>query len=189
MDCSTIAAGLIAVNCAKSSVPGTGSKVYLLSYTEVNRVLSTVTNNVISAIIMAATKKGYVFETLDNSVDGDTALVNGTYYSDFDQSLMLRVFSKSQLSKTFVESLKLARVVAICENKETGIAGEIKYEAYGWDSGLELMEMKSSTLMADKVAFELKLGSGAKAKETSLPKSVFITDITATEAMLAGLIA
>jgi len=35
----------------------------------------------------------------------------------------------------------------------------------------------------------LELGSGAKSKETSLPKSVFITSVTATETMLAGLVA
>jgi hypothetical protein len=189
MDCSEITAGLVAANCARSSVPGTGSKVYLLSYSDVNRITSTVTANVISSILMQATKKGYIFETIDNSVTGDTALVKGTYYSDFDQSLMCRVFAKTQASKAFVESLKLARLVAIVENKETGTAGEIKYEAYGWDSGLELMEMKSNTNMADKVVYEFKLGSGAKAKETSLPKSVFITSIAATETMLAGLIA
>ena len=101
----------------------------------------------------------------------------------------LRIFTKTQAAKKFVESLKLARVVAIVENKEIGTAGEIKYEAYGWDAGLELMSMKTSTAMPDKVVFELELGSGAKSKETSLPKSVFVTSVSATETMLAGLIA
>ena len=189
MDCSEITSGLVAVNCDKASVAGTGGKVRLISYSDINRDLSTIVDGVITAIVLKAGKKAYDFETVDNSVDGDSSLAKGTYISDFDHSLMLRVFAKTEAVKKFVNKMKLARVVAVVDNKEIGAAGEVKYEAYGWDSGLELMEMKSSTLMADKVAFELKLGSGAKAKETSLPKSVFITDITATEAMLAGLIA
>jgi len=189
MDVSQITTGLVAVSATRNSIPGTGSKVYLLSYTDVNKISSTVTANVISAIVMQATKKGYVFETLDNSVDGETELVKGVYYSDFDQKLSLRIFSKTQAAKAFVESLKLARVIAIVQNKELGTAGEIQYEAYGWDAGLELMTMKAPTLMGDKVVYDLGLGSGAKSKETSLPKSVFITSVTATESMLAGLIA
>jgi len=189
MDCSTITAGLVAANCARNSVPGTGSKVYLLSYADINKSTSVVTANVISSIIMQATKKGYIFETLDNSVDGTCDLVKGTYYSDFDQKLALRIFSKTQAAKAFVESLKLARVVAIVQNKEIGAAGEIQYECYGWDSGLELMTSKAPTVMTDKIVYDLELGSGAKSKETSLPKSVFITSTTVTEAMLAGLVA
>ncbi|MEI7503708.1 MAG: hypothetical protein WCJ61_10530 [Paludibacter sp.] len=188
MDLSQITAGLVAVSASRNSIAGTGSKVYLISYSDINRITSTVVANVITAIVLNATKKGYIFETVDNSVDGSSDLVKGTYYSDFDHKVPLRVFAKTQAAKTFVESLKLARVVAIVENKETGVAGEIKYEAYGWDAGLELMTMKSTTAMADKVVYEMELGSGAKSKETSLPKSVFITSLTATETMLGGLI-
>ena len=189
MDLSQITAGLVAASATRSAVAGTGSKAYLVSYSDINRATATVTNNVISTIPMVATKKGYVYETIDNSILGSTDLVKGLYYSDFDQSLMLRIFTKTQAGKAFVESLKLARLVVIIENKELGTAGEIKYEAYGWDSGLELMEMKSTTEIGDKVVYELKLGSGAKAKELSLPKSVFVTSIAATETMLAGLVA
>ena len=189
MDLSQITAGLVAVSAARSAIAGTGSKVYLLSYTDINKATSVVTANVISSIVMQATKKGYIFETLDNSFDGSSDLVKGPYYSDFDHKLPLRIFTKTQAAKAFVESLKLARVVAIVENKEIGAAGELKYECYGWDAGLELTSMKTSTAMADKVVFELELGSGSKSKETSLPKSVFITSVTATETMLSGLIA
>lgn len=189
MDLSQITAGLVAVSASRSAIAGTGSKVYLLSYSDINKATSVVTENVISSIVMNATKKGYIFETLDNSIDGTTDLVKGTYYPDFDQKLPLRIFSKTQAAKKFVESLKLARVVAIIENKEIGATGELKYECYGWDAGLELMSMTSSTAMPDKVVFDMVLGSGAKSKETSLPKSVFITDLAATETMLAGLIA
>ena len=189
MDLSQITAGLVAVSASRSGIAGTGSKVYLLSYSDVNKAGCTVTANVISAIVMQATKKGYVFETLDNSYDATSDLVKGTYYSDFDHKLPLRIFTKTQAAKAFVESLKLARVIVIVENKEIGAAGELKYEAYGWDAGLELMAMTTSTAMPDKVVFELQLGSGAKSKETSLPKSVFVTSVAATETMLAGLVA
>lgn len=192
MNCSTITAGLIAVVCGKPETAGTGSRVWLINYDDIDRAESVITNNVISDLILADTKKAYLFETIDNSTLGETSLNKGTFMSNFQHDLTLRIFAKSEAAKAFVNSLNGARVVAVVENKAlTGSGatlGETKFEAYGWDAGLELNELASTTEMTDMVVYQPKIGSGT-AKESSLPKSVFKTSLAVTETMLDSLIA
>ena len=189
MDCSKITQGLQAVICNVPAIPGAGSQVILLNYSDIDRKLSEVTDNVISSIILKGTAKGYKFETIDKSVLGEISLNKGTYFSSWQHDLTLRIFVKKEDAKKFVNNFNSARVIPIIENKELGPNGETKYEAYGWDSGLELNEAPSSTDMADLVVYQIKLGSGDKSKESSLPKSVFKTDLAQTELMLEALVA
>jgi hypothetical protein len=71
---------------------------------------------------------------------------------------------------------------------ETGTAGEIKYEVYGWDSGLVANELTATTDMADETVYTIKMGSGPKSKEGTLPKSFFDTDIATTELAVTALL-
>ena len=186
MDCSKITQGLQAVNCAQPAIAGTNPRVILLNYADIDRKLSVVTNNVISDLI--SNSKGFEFESLDNSAVGTSTFTKGTYFSNWQQDLVLRIFTKNELAKKFVNSLNGARVVAVVENKESGPDGQVKYEAYGWDAGLELNEATSTTEMADLVVYQLTLGSGEISKESSLPKSVFKIDLEQTETMLNSLV-
>ena len=188
-DCSKLGMGLQAVVCGKPPVAGTGSKVILLNYSEIDRNLSVVADNVITALVLKQQATGYEFRGLDNSNLGATTLNKGTYMSNFQHDLTLRIFAKNEASKKFANSLNGARVVAIVQNKEQGDNGSVKWECYGWDAGLELNEFESNTEMADSVVYQILLGSGENSKESSLPKSVFSTDLTTTETMLDGLIA
>jgi hypothetical protein len=189
MDCSKITAGLVAVVCGKPAIPGTGQRVILINYSDVDRSLSTVANNVITNLILKGTSGAYEFESLDNANLGEVSLNKGTYFSNWQHDLSLRVFAKSEAAKKFVNNLNGARVIAVVENREEGNEGDVKYEAYGWDAGLELNEGTASTDMADQIVYQVKMGSGANSKESSLPKSVYKTDLQATETMLNALIA
>ena len=188
MDCSKIAANLVAANCAKAELGGTGALIYLMNYEDIDRVASTVTENVISAIVMKGSTLAYTFESLEDSHVGEFALVAGTYYNEYDHTLNLRVFTKSEPAKAFMNSAKNARLVAVVPHKAIGTAGEVKWEAYGWDAGLKATEETGTTEMTDKVVYNLKLASSDNAKEQSLPKSVFITSLTLTETMLSTLL-
>jgi hypothetical protein len=194
MDCSKITAGLTAINCGKPSIPGTGQQVIIINYTDIDREKSTAANNVITSIVLKGTNKAYAFESIDNSTLGEISVNRGTYFSNWQHDLTLRIFAKNEKAKEFVNNLNGTRLVAIVENKEEGPEGQVKYEVYGWDAGLELNEATATTDMADLVVYQLKLGSGANSKESSLPKSVFKTgegtesDLQATEAMINTLI-
>lgn len=188
MDCSKITSGLQAVICDKPAIPGTGEKVYIINYNDIDRELSVIANNVITDIILKGNATGYLFESLDNSTEGTTTLNKGKYISNWQQNLSIRIFAKNESAKAFVNELNGARVVAIIENKESGDSGEVKYEAYGWDAGLELNEVTAETIMTDYVVYSLTLGSGEISKESTLPKSVFKTDLASTETMLEALL-
>lgn len=189
MDCSKITQGLQAVNCGQPPIPGTGPRVVLINYSDIDRSLSTVEDNVITSIILKDGAKAYDFESLDNANLGEISYNKGTFFGNWQHDLTLRIFAKNEKAKKFANEMNGARVVPVVENKEPGPNGEVKYEAYGWDAGLELNEGTASTDMADLVVYQLKVGSGTNSKEGSLPKSVFKTDLTQTETMLNALVA
>lgn len=189
MDCNSITKGLVGAICGAPATPGTGKKVYLATYTDVDKSLSVVTNNVISDLVLKATKKAYVFESLADSAMGEATLAKETYFNVYTHALSLKVFTKSEDAKAFVNTLTGARVIAIVENREKGTDGEVKYEVYGWGSGLELAEAVGTTDMADRVVYSLKLQSNDKSKEGTLPLSLFDTDEATTDAIIASLIA
>jgi hypothetical protein len=187
-DCSRITAGLIAAICGQQATGGTNPRVILLNYSDIDRSLSVEANGIISSIVLKDGAIGYEFTSLDNATVGTSTYNKGTYFGNFQHDLALRIFSKSEISKKFVNSLNGARVVAIVENKAIGEGGSVKYEAYGWDAGLELNEGTGTTEIADGVVYELTIGSGETSKEGSLPKSVYGATLAATEVMLTALV-
>jgi hypothetical protein len=195
--CSNITAGLIAINCATAPIGGTGASVYLFNYSEIDREKSTVADRVITGIALkSGSMKGYVFQSTGKTNTGEFSYNKTTYFGNWQQDLTLRVLAKSEAAKTFVNRANGANIVAIVENRESGPDGEVRYEAYGWDAGLELLECTGTTDMADGVVYTLKFGSGSTSKEGTIPKSVFIipegegpATLAATEAALASLVA
>lgn len=188
-DCSKLTSGLVGANCSKPAIVGNGANVLLGNFNDINKADSTVTSNVISAIAMVGAAKFFKYEGLEDSIDPNPSLKKGKYFSYWNHQLILRVFVKTELAKAFINSLNTARVVAIIQNKETGTAGNTKYEAYGWDAGLTLNDAKEIPGYTDGVVYELTLGSSETSLETSLPKSVFITDEDTTDTLIAGLTA
>lgn len=188
MDCTDLTANVVAAVCGKQAVSGTGKRVILINYDDIDRVASTVADNVITLLKLEGTKKAFTFTTHGDSTLGETSLKVGTYVNSWVHNATLRVFTKDEVSKDFVNTLAGAKVVAIIENNEVGTAGAVKYEVYGWESGLELSEAGGTTELADGVVYNLKLSTNEKSSENSLPKSYFITDLATTETQLESLI-
>jgi hypothetical protein len=188
MDCSKITQGLQAVNCGQPAIAGTGPRVILINYADIDRSLSTVADNVITSLVLKADVVGYEFQSLDNANLGEVSYNKTTYFGNWQHDLTMRIFAKDEGAKKFANDMNGARVVAVVENKELGTDGNVKYEVYGWDAGLELNEGTASTDMADNVVYLLKMGSGTNSKENSLPKSVFKTNLATTETMLDSLL-
>ena len=189
MDCAKIAAGLTASECGKMATAGTGTKVVLMNYDDIDKASSTVSSGVCTSLVLAADKLAYLFESIDKATTGEATFAKGTYIDSYDHAVTLRIFIKDQTSKNFINSLTNARVVAIVENRATGASGNTKYEVYGWDSGLKLSENAFTTDFADNVVFTAKLASDDNSKEGQLPLSYFISNLAGTETALAGLYA
>lgn len=175
--------------CGKPAIAGTTARVILLSYSDVDKSKSVVTDNVISSLILKAGATGYEVDSLPNATVGSDTINAGTYLKTHQHNVVVRIFKKSEAAKKFVNGLANARVIAIVENNDTGDNGDTKYEVYGWDSGLELTEITVTTEMTDGVAYQVTLANGTIAQEGSLPMSLFNTDEATTDLMVDGLLA
>lgn len=189
LDCSKIKTGFINQVCGKPAIAGTTARVILLSYSDVDKSKSVVTDNVISSLILKAGATGYEVDSLPNATVGSDTINAGTYLKTHQHNVVVRIFKKSEAAKKFVNGLTNARVIAIVENNDTGDNGDTKYEVYGWDSGLELTEITVTTEMTDGVAYQVTLANGTIAQEGSLPMSLFDTDENTTDLMVEGLLA
>lgn len=189
LDCSKIKTGFINQGCGKPAIAGTTARVILLSYSDVDKSKSVVTDNVISSLILKAGATGYEVDSLPNATVGSDTINAGTYLKTHQHNVVVRIFKKSEAAKKFVNGLTNARVIAIVENNDHGDNGDTKYEVYGWDSGLELTEITVTTEMTDGVAYQVTLANGTIAQEGSLPMSLFNTDEKTTDLMVDGLLA
>lgn len=197
MNCSDITANLIAAVCGKQALAGTEADVILINFEDIDRSLSTLVGDVLTEIVLKNTKKGFSFTSLEDATVGDFAMNKGTYFNSWNHNLPLKIFTKSEASKAFMNKGAGARVVAIVKNKEIGTAlsggvvttGEVKYEVYGWDSGLEVLEATGTTAIADGVVYDIKYGTGEKSKENSIPRSFFQSNLAETELAIAALLA
>lgn len=188
LDCSKIKTGFINQVCGKPAIAGTTARVILISYSDVDKSKSVVTDNVISSLILKAGATGYEVDSLPNATVGSDTINAGTYLKTHQHNVVVRIFKKSEAAKKFVNGLTNARVIAIVENNDTGDNGDTKYEVYGWDSGLELTEITVTTEMTDGVAYQVTLANGTIAQEGSLPMSLFNTDEQTTDLMVEGLL-
>lgn len=189
LDCSKIKTGFTNQVCGKPAIAGTTARVILISYSDVDKSRSVVTDNVITSLILKAGATGYEVDSLPNATVGSDTINAGTYLKTHQHNVVVRIFKKSEAAKKFVNGLTNARVIAIVENNDTGDNGDTKYEVYGWDSGLELTEITVTTEMTDGVAYQVTLANGTIAQEGSLPMSLFNTNEETTDLMVEGLLA
>lgn len=189
LDCSKIKTGFTNQVCGKPAIAGTTARVILISYSDIDKSRSVVSDNVISSLILKAGATGYEVDSLPNATVGSDTINAGTYLKTHQHNVVVRIFKKSEAAKKFVNGLTNARVIAIVENNDTGDKGDTKYEVYGWDSGLELTEITVTTEMTDGVAYQVTLANGTLAQEGSLPMSLFNTDEQTTDLMVDGLLA
>lgn len=192
IDCSKLCGGFVEDECTSGAIAGTGPRVILLNYTDIDRTASTKNTadaNIIETIVLKEGAVGYEVESLPNATVGEDTLNVGTYRNNHQHNLTVRIFKKSAAAKKFVNCTTNARVVAIVQNNDEGDLGNTKYEIYGWDAGLKLNDLSSTTEMEDQVAYLLTFGSDTVAQENSLPKSFFNTDVATTDAAVEALLA
>jgi hypothetical protein len=199
LTCSELTAGITAAICKKIAVAGTGPRVILLNYNDVDKIESVrTTDETLSEIVLkGGGKVGYEYASFDNSTIGTFTFIPGTYIGTgtWQHDCNLRIYAKSAAAKKFVNELDHARVIAIVENKEQGrdmdtgeFDGKTKYEAYGWESGLVMTAATGTTEIADGVVYNLTLGNDAISKESTLPPSFWAGTAAATDLAVEALL-
>ena len=192
MNCTELTAGVVGAQCGKNATVGLEDELVLINFDDADKAGSTVTDNVISELLLKTGKKGYNFTTIGRSFNdaGVPSVTRGTYKNTVVHSLPLRIFLKTEEAKAFINKLiEGARFMAVVKNKEIGEAGEVKYETYGWDNGLEITALVGTVAMADGIVYDVTVSSVDGAGEGSLPKSIWDTDLATTETMIASLTA
>lgn len=186
MDCAEISKNVTLGTC-KRPIAGINSTVILMNYADINRVVTEETNNVVSELQLKTGKYAYKFECKDGLPVGEYNLDKGKYTPGWDHILTIKALVKSQDTKDAMEILSKAKLVAIVDNKEVGGADKkTRYEMYGYEAGLVLLESANTTEFADETVYNIKLGSDT-AKENTLPKTIFKTDAATTELIINGL--
>lgn len=181
MNCSELTQGLVAAQCGVMETAGAEDKVYLFNFSDIDRKTSVVANNVITKVALLQKNSvqmlGFAFETHGQSLkEAGSTFTKGTYVNMWTHNITLRIFVKKEESKKFVNQIAAgAKLVVILKNRATGNNGDVTFEAYGWDNGLELAESANTLEFTDGVVYTLTLRSPEGTQEGSLPKSVLYT--------------
>lgn len=183
MDCGKITAAFVGGACGKLPIGGTGTRVALFNYADIASY-DTTDDGVIESLALVQGAKGYLFETIENSPQGDATFEQGTYVSAYTHQVTLRIFKDNIAARAWCNSMKDARLVAIVERRE---AGEAHWEVYGIESGLKLSENTYSTSYSDNVVLAPVLASDDTSKESALPAIYFVDSPEATTASVLAL--
>lgn len=186
-NCANISKNLVLNQCA-AGVAAIEPELILINFDDIDRASSVVDGNVISELVLLNAKKGYKYSSAKNAMEADSPLVKGTYRNAFDHKVVARVFDKTQDIKDELMKLKEGKVVAIVKNVDKRNEAT-RYEVYGWENGLEMGDLQAPSTDADGVIYNITLQSGDNAKESQLPMSLYAGTLTATETMVAGLVA
>lgn len=187
--CGNITAG-VALSCSNQLIGGANDRLILINYDEIASYTRNVSNaQIIEAITMVATKKGYAFEGKQQSVEPKQSLNKKRYATAYDHEITFKVFDSTPAVKEQLEKLVQGKVVAIVENNYKGATGNAAFELYGADAGLYVETLERNVGDAEVLgAFNIVLKSGEFAKEGNLPASIFITDYTTTKALVDALL-
>jgi hypothetical protein len=184
----------ILLNCATPPVSGTADKLYLINRSDIASTVFNTTglgsHKIIESITLNSGASAFYVEGRNNSNEPNQSLKKGRYFDSYVHGLRFKPFDNAAYVKDQIELMvQRGDLVAIVENNFGGSAGNSKFEAYGYDGGLEVMEAGRNPLDQDtQGAYDILLQTPEESGEPHLPYSVFITDTATTRAMLEGLL-
>ena len=186
-NCAKIVHDVVAAAC-EAAIAGVKGRVIIINFEDIDRSKATITGNVISALALKSGAKAYLFTTFADASIGNVSLNVGTYFSNWQHDVNLRIFTKSEEAKEFMNNIAGAKVAIILENNDEGVDNKLKYEVYGFNAGLKATEAAGTTQMEENTVYSLTLGNGEAAKENSLPKSIYVDDAETTDALIKTLL-
>ena len=197
--CGQLLNDISAIDCDNPGMAGVdGSKGWIINFDEIDRDLSTVSDEgVISSLVLTAGSYARVITTDPDGIDPMWAYVPGAYRRDqVEQKVAVKIFDPSPTNKQRIVDISKGKYVVVLERlfiKNNPTAPEVKgdtvYEAWGWDTGLVIgSETASDYNDADTGGgINLQLTTSDRRKEVRPPYSIFDTDLATTVAMLEAL--
>lgn len=141
MACATEIAKDFIDECGR--IPKAGvENIYLVNWADIDRSSSqlAVSNTQVTALVLKATKKIYQFTARREAGQVSHALAILEFATGYIHTVQGRPLLRGAEEREVIQDLvDGGRVVAIVEKVDTGLAGELKYEIYGYESGLKLL--------------------------------------------------
>lgn len=187
MACLTSIAAGITVDCTKIPAKGVVATLYLANKADVASYTEGAVPTIVTAITMAGSTVFYAFEGVKISVKPRWTARATDYGAEFIHEIDSVSFKKDGASKAVLEKIATGQVVAVIQNNFTGTAGETKYEVYGLDAGLFMSEMGEDKY-GEVPGITYKLRTLDITPEQHMPRSLFITDLATTDALVAALL-
>lgn len=188
--CGGISLGA-AYDCDDPISPGVSQRLILLNRYEIDVITYDVTvTSLITALTLLATKTGFAFEGIRQSLNPQYQFVPQNVSVGYDHQVDFLVFDISQEQKDNLENMALNKIAAIVENKNVPGNANSVFEVYGLGVGMEMQT--NVRIPADPEtngAFSISLmTSPNEGKEPKMPQSWFATDYTTTKALVDGLL-
>lgn len=186
-NCTGVLAGDIINDCTKKPIGGLESTIYLFNRSELTGVTISPTNkNLMTAIDVITTKKGFKYEGFKKTANAGFDLVVADNLPDaYTQILSLIVWGID--SATVLQLNNLNDIVAVVENKNKGVSGDGAFEVYGYETGLYKTSFTKRS-NDNGGTFSLEMGTQSGEESSVSHHILHSTNYAATKAMLDALL-
>ena len=178
-------------DCENPLQPGVRQRLLIGNLSDIATITrSAGEDNVIEGITMQLTKAMYAFEGVKQSITAQSELVVQTLSNAYNHQVGLSVFEVDSLQKANLQGMMATPQFAIVENSKDDSFGNSVFEVFGINRGMEgseLLRINADTDTSGAYVITLVTPDDG-GKESTLPESFFITDLTTTEAAVEALL-
>lgn len=186
--CGRIITDIVDGDCSKTAGGVTGD-IWLFDYDDIDRVATTISEDgSLSSLALKANATGVKFKTIGKADEGQASLVAGTYVNGFAHQIQHRILSRTNEGKATLAGLSNTRLVMVAKNTSNDGDAKQKFEVYGFDTGIVMTQCNYSTTIPDGIVYDTIFATADGSMESTLPRALFITDDSETEAMLNSLL-
>jgi len=178
-------------DCLNPLTPGVDNTLILMNHEDIDIITYDITDTTTIADIGLKTgKAAFEFDGIRQSLNPQYFFVPASVSVGYDHQIDFLTFDISQAQKDNLESMGLAKLVAIVQNRNAVGNGNTFFEAYGLGVGMEMItnvRIPSDLETAGAFSISLKT-SDNEGKEPKLPQTWFATDFNTTEALVQALL-
>jgi hypothetical protein len=178
----------IVYNCENPPVAGQKDEVIIIPKRIITGATINATNHlIIEAITKTSMTRAYAYTGTSMLLKTDKGYVPSEFGHGYRHRVPFRIHGNTPDIKQELESLinEVEGVVVVMKNNYKGNAGNAKWEVFGWDVGLRVSLLEDPE---GKMSYAIELASSDDSPEPHLPRNIFITNETTSDAVVAGLL-
>jgi hypothetical protein len=185
--CGSIAAN-ITTTCANVPTAGIEVDIYIWNRADFTYTIDGANPVLCTAITPVAAAVAYKYTGIKKIGSMNAKTNQGDFLNNFIHGGEIIILQKDPTTKKEIDQLPNANVVIMVKNKAKGATGNMKYEIYGREVGLEAQVETNTSDAATGGGYKLIFSSPKDEFENHLPTTFFVTDETTTDAAAAALL-